>query len=168
MLARAARLSIRAASLRLVLDTNVWLDWLVFDDPGIVLLKAAVDAGEAEIFMTAGCEVELARVLASPLRKKTLDAVVQARCLERCRRMVRWVDDSSRSNADPLPVCRDPDDQKFLELAGGCGADFLVTRDRALLMLGRRKVRPLLFRIVTPRGFEEMILRTTAPSSFGL
>jgi predicted nucleic acid-binding protein len=49
-----------------------------------------------------------------------------------------------------LPDCRDPDDQKFLELARACGADFLVSRDRALLEIGRRKGRPLPFAIVTP------------------
>jgi predicted nucleic acid-binding protein len=52
-----------------------------------------------------------------------------------------------------LPVCRDPEDQKFLELANDCAAHFLVTRDRALLVLGRRKVQPLSFRIVTPEEF---------------
>ena len=139
--------------LRLVLDTNVWLDWLVFDDPSVLSLKAAVVAGEAEIFMTSVCAVELARVLASPLRKATLDAAAQAQCLEEYRRTVRWVDASSRRDADRLPVCRDPDDQKFLELANDCAADFLVTRDRALLVLGRRKVQPLSFRIVTPEVF---------------
>lgn len=150
---------------RLVLDTNVWLDWLVFDDPSVLSLKAVVDAGEAEIFMASACEEELARVLASPLRKATLPAAVQAQYLEECRQIVQWVDGSSRRNLDRLPVCRDPDDQKFLELGNKCRADFLVTRDRALLVLGRRKVQPLLFRIVTPEEFGEIILRTTAANS---
>jgi predicted nucleic acid-binding protein len=167
MLATPARLSVRPTPLRLVLDTNVWLDWLVFDDPGILPLKVAVDAGEAEIFMTVACEVELARVLALPLGNATPDAAAQAQRLEECRRTVRWVDGSSRRNADRLPVCRDPDDQKFLELASECGADFLVTRDRALLVLGRRKMQRLLFRIVTPQEFGEIMLRTTAANSCG-
>ena len=51
----------------------------------------------------------------------------------------------------------DPDDQKFLELADECAADFLVTKDRALLDLGRRKSRPLSFRIVTPKEFGEWV-----------
>jgi predicted nucleic acid-binding protein len=47
-------------------------------------------------------------------------------------------------------VCADPDDQKFLELARAAGAHALVTRDRALLVLRRRRSPPVPFRIVTP------------------
>jgi len=36
---------------RLVLDTNVWLDWLVFDDPSIATVKAAVATKRAEVFI---------------------------------------------------------------------------------------------------------------------
>jgi predicted nucleic acid-binding protein len=49
-----------------------------------------------------------------------------------------------------LPACRDPDDQKFLESALAARAEFLVTKDRALLDLARRALR---FRILTPEGF---------------
>ena len=143
--------------LRLVLDTNVWLDWLMFDDPRILSLKAAVATGKAEVFMTAACEEELARVLAAPMRKATLDVGVQVDYLEECRRLVKWMDGSWSRYADRLPICRDPDDQKFLELARDCDADFLVTRDRALLVLGRPKARSLSFRVVTPEEFGEIV-----------
>jgi putative PIN family toxin of toxin-antitoxin system len=142
-------------ALRIVLDTNVWLEWLVFDDPGISPLKAAVGAGEAEVFMARACEQELERALGYPLQNTTLDADAQAARLEECRRMVRWIDESSRRDGARLPICRDPDDQKFLELARDCGADFLVTRDRALLILARRKNQLLPFRIVTPQQFKQ-------------
>jgi predicted nucleic acid-binding protein len=46
-----------------------------------------------------------------------------------------------------LPVCRDPDDQKFLEAALAARADFLVTKDQALLELAQRVSQ---FRILTP------------------
>jgi putative PIN family toxin of toxin-antitoxin system len=144
-------------ALRLVLDTNVWLDWLVFDDARMMPLRAVVEAEEAEVFMSAACEEELVRVLASPLRKTFLDTDVQARCMEECRRIVKWTDGSASRDATRLPVCRDPDDQKFLQLADGCRADFLVTRDRALLVLGRRRVRPLSFRIVMPEALVEVV-----------
>jgi len=53
-----------------------------------------------------------------------------------------------------LPACRDPDDQKFLEAALAAQADYLITKDRALLELSRRRTRPVPFRIATPDDFE--------------
>jgi len=67
--------------LRLVLDTNIWLDWLVFDDAGIAPLKAAAAAARAEIFIDDACAAELAAVLGYPLRKEILDAAAQAACM---------------------------------------------------------------------------------------
>ena len=48
---------------RVVLDTNVWLDWLVFADPGVAALRDAVAGGTAEIWIDDACEAELERVL---------------------------------------------------------------------------------------------------------
>jgi putative PIN family toxin of toxin-antitoxin system len=138
-------------SVRLVFDTHVWLDWLVFYDPCVDPFRTAVAAGEALVFMDARCEDELARVLGYPRRKTTLDAAAQAACLAECRRVALYPDTAeSPASAQRLPKCRDPDDQKFLELALACAADALVTRDQALLKLARRKSRPPPFRILTP------------------
>jgi putative PIN family toxin of toxin-antitoxin system len=142
--------------IRLVLDTNVWLDWLVFDDPGIAPLAAAVAAGAAEVVVDAAVEAELARVLGYPFGDRTLAAARQAECLARCRSIARGVDSANGAHAAGLlPKCSDPDDQKFLELALICNAAYLVTRDRALLDLARRKGIP--FRIVEPRGLAEAL-----------
>lgn len=135
--------------LRLVLDTNIWLDWLVFDDPGIKVLQKMVTAGEAEIVINAGCEAELLRVLAYPLQKWTLDADRQKHCLAACRAVAQAVETPCTIS---LPACADPDDQKFLELAAGSKARYLLSKDRALLALAQRKP-PLPFHIVTPQTF---------------
>jgi putative PIN family toxin of toxin-antitoxin system len=134
--------------LRLVLDTNVWLDWLVFDDPGIARIAAVVAAGEAEIFVDSACEAELARVLGYPFKDRALSVERQAECLARCRSLARAADGVNADAARRLPKCSDPDDQKFLELAASCNAAYLVTKDKALLELSRRK--DLSFRIVEP------------------
>ena len=136
---------------RLVLDTNVWLDWLLFDDPDIAPLKAAVADGRVEIVMDEAGEAELARVLAYPFQNRKLDATAQAELVAQCARVARKAEVEKRSaEAALLPKCSDPDDQKFLELASACGAAFLVTRDGALLELARHKLRPLPYHIVTP------------------
>jgi putative PIN family toxin of toxin-antitoxin system len=134
--------------MRVVLDTNVWLDWLVFDDPSIAPLKAAVEEGRAEILIDAACEAELARVLAYDLGRHSIDAARQAACLAECARVARRIQPGSSGGTD-LPRCEDPGDQIFLEAALAARADLLITKDRALLALGRRA---LPFRIVEPGG----------------
>jgi predicted nucleic acid-binding protein len=156
-----------AGVMRLVLDTNVWLDWLVFDEPTLAPLRAAQAAGRVEIVMNDACEAELARVLAYDLGKHTIGAEAQADCIARCRKMAKRVGALESATSDTaaaraastttvpatgaigLPRCSDPDDQKFLQLALAARADVLVTKDQALLDLARR---PLPFRILTPQA----------------
>ena len=152
-----------SAKLRIILDTNVWLDWLVFGDPAIAPISAAHAANRIEILIDAPCEAELARALAYDLGKRSPDAAAQASCLAECRRVVLRIESllSEGESAQllengraQLPVCRDADDQKFLEAALAAGADFLITRDRALLELAPRAGgQALPFRIVTPEEF---------------
>ena len=139
----------RRPLLRLVLDTNVWLDWLVFGEPSLAPLKAAVAERRAEIFIDAACAAELERVLAYDLGKHSLDPAAQAACLAECRRIAQPLQDGKPAECASLPRCTDPADQVFLEAALAARADFLVTKDRALLELGRGK-RAIPFRIVTP------------------
>ena len=137
----------------LVLDTNVWLDWLVFDDPAIAPLRAAAVAGVIRIATSHACEAELARVLGYPLSGRALNATQQGAALAAYRAMVQPPAGAPSHATIELPRCADPDDQKFLELARDCGADALITKDQALLVLGRRKIKPLPFRILTPQAF---------------
>ena len=149
-LRRDTALQRTSMSLRLVLDTNIWLDWLVFDDAGVAPLKAAVAHGNAEIYINAACEEELLRVLGYSLRKRVLDDSARAARIAEYRRIAHMLEPGECDDAKsrpPLPACRDPDDQKFLELARDCAAGFLVTKDRELLRLSRRNPP---FRIVTP------------------
>ena len=131
------------AKLRLVLDTQVWLDWLVFDDPSTLPLRALLAADRAEVYIDEACEAELARALGYRLGRRTLDAAAQAACLARCRAVAKRVQGLCAEKG-ALPECSDPDDQKLLELALAARADCLVSRDRALLVL-----RTPLFQILT-------------------
>jgi putative PIN family toxin of toxin-antitoxin system len=137
--------------MRLVLDTQVWLDWLVFDDPSVAGLREAIGSGRAEVVIDAAALAELERVLAYPLGGRKVDP---AACLAECQKVairmeVRMEVETERIYN--LPLCRDPDDQKFLTLAAATRADCLVTRDRELLRLTRR-CAPW-FRIVPPGAF---------------
>jgi uncharacterized protein len=132
------------AGVRIVLDTQVWLDWLVFDDPSAALIREAQAAGRVEIVIDDACEAELVRVLAYDLGKYSLEPDEQGHCIARCRSVSRRV---PAGNSGELPRCRDPDDQKFLELAAGAEAQYLISKDQALLALAPRVSR---FRILVP------------------
>lgn len=131
----------------LVLDTNVALDWLVFADPRFAPIAARIAAGEAEVITNAECHAEFCRVLAYPKLK-----------LEEERQSLAAGEYAARTRLLPalaaprgLPVCRDPDDQKFLVLAAAAGAAWLITHDRALLALSRRLPSSVKARIATPQ-----------------
>jgi putative PIN family toxin of toxin-antitoxin system len=141
-----AELVLLAGKLRLVLDTNVWLDLLVFHDPSSVPIRDAVSSGRAEILLDVPCFAELEEVLSRPFRR-TFDP---ATAMAEARGLAQFFE--AKETLPALPTCRDPDDQKFLEAAAAAGADFLITKDDALLELARRKSKPP-FRIVTPIDF---------------
>jgi putative PIN family toxin of toxin-antitoxin system len=132
-------------SLRLVLDTNIWLDWLVFDDPAVMPLKSACSEGPVRIAINAACLEELGRVLAYP--EFELDEATRNALLTQVRDCTYRVETMLLS---PLPRCPDPDDQKFLELARDAQADWLITKDKALLNLAKKRFDGAGFKIGTP------------------
>ena len=129
--------------LRLVLDTNVVLDLFHWSNVDAVPIMAALEGGRIECLADQRTLDELQRVLAYPQLKLTPEMAVDR--YQRYSRLVQLVD---AGEAPPLPRCKDRDDQKFLELAARCGADLLVSKDKALLKLrGRTK---LAFQILKP------------------
>jgi len=129
----------------------VWLDWLVFDDPRS--LRSGPQSKRTgrrshRCGLRGGARAALAYDFG---RKRTLDAAGRDACLALCRRVAqRIASPVPEAERALLPACRDPDDQKFLEAALSSRAEFLVTKDRALLDLARRA---LPFRILTPADF---------------
>jgi putative PIN family toxin of toxin-antitoxin system len=129
----------------LVLDTNLVLDWLVFDD--VVMRELSDHARESRVVvLTYDTAIdELIRVLAYAQLK--LDVANQKRVVAEYRSLSRpavMPEDFSLSNLRlPLgfPQCRDPDDQYFLAIAWHAKADALATRDKALLKLGAKAKR---------------------------
>jgi len=119
---------------RVVLDTNIVLDWLVFEDGGMPQLMDAINRRLLAIVTNAACVEELARVLAYPIFK--LDGAAQARALERYLAFAEFVPERA-SLPGIVPRCRDRDDQKFLELAAHAGAAALISKDNAVLGLKR-------------------------------
>ena len=136
--------------MRLVLDTNTVLALWMFCDPALSPLREPCEAGRFTLLGNDACLDELERVLGyrqfkvGPERAAAIHATYAAR-LERVP--------APEGEPEPLPRCKDTDDQKFLELARDGRADLLVTRDKHLLKLARRKTLAGRFRILTPEKF---------------
>ena len=116
---------LRAEPVRAVLDTNVVLDLLVFEDPSAEPIRAAVEGGRMRLFASRECLDELRRVLAYPAfgvphRDQELAFAWYAG-------RVNLVDADSTAPAG-LPRCRDRDDQKFLQVAWSVRAQLLITK----------------------------------------
>mgnify|MGYP000066257805 CR=1 FL=1 len=135
--------------MRLVLDTNVWLDWLVFDGNEVAGLKQARRDNAVEFVIDAACLEEVTRVLAYP--EFALGEPAIAANLAAIGQLARFF--AGAGTGTLLPRCTDPDDQKFLQLASAAKADALITRDKALLKLGGRTRRACGFSIDAPRDW---------------
>lgn len=133
-----------AARVKLVLDTNVVIDWLVFDDPYMSPLREGVRNKRVEVVTHQPAVDELKRVLGYAALK--LDLPRQQWVLERYVAQTSLVLASgARSEALELPgsfpSCRDPDDNHFLALTFHAKADALISRDLAVLKLKRRAAK---------------------------
>ncbi len=139
---------------RIVLDTNVCLDLFVFRDPRWQPLLAAMHAGAVETVTRADCRTEWTMVVA--YRKLGLDAAAQAQAIAEYDRLIALLELPAASEGLGLPLCKDPDDQKFLELSAVSGAGCLISKDKALLKLARKMRRLGSFEILSP---EEWLAR---------
>ena len=138
--------------MKLVLDTNVVIDWLVFDHPFLSAFRERVRYGQVTVFTHQPAVDELRRVLG--YRELKLDAARQAQVLGQYQSQTSCVPPKEHVPRAPLelpkrfPRCRDPDDDHFLALAYHVRADALVSRDNAVLKLARR-ARRFGFQIMT-------------------
>ena len=115
-----------------VLDTNVVLDWLIFAEPTVATLAGAVTGGRLHWIATAAMRDELAHVLGRGLAAAR--QADPAAVLDAWDRHAAILPEPSAQG----PRCTDADDQKFIDLAVGAGARWLVSRDRAVLKVARR------------------------------
>jgi putative PIN family toxin of toxin-antitoxin system len=128
--------AIPAAAGPVVIDTNIALDLLVFDNPDCAPLAGALAAGELRWLATAPMRSELARVLGYPLIAKRL----AQRQMEAAGVLAAF-DARVHVVADAPPrapcVCKDPDDQVFIDLAVAQRAR-LISKDQAVLTMRKR------------------------------
>ncbi|MDR3015690.1 MAG: putative toxin-antitoxin system toxin component, PIN family [Delftia acidovorans] len=115
--------------LRLVIDTNLWISRLLM--PGGAAAKAVDQAlGCATVLMSQETQAELSEVLLRPKFDRYVSREDRQRFLLLLDGVVRWV-----SITRKVSVCRDPKDDKFLDIALNGAAQMIVTGDQDLLVL---------------------------------
>lgn len=134
---------------RIVIDTNVCLDLFVFRDQRWAALLEALRDGTVQAVTRADCRREWQIVLGYP--HLPLDEASRPAIEREFDALVTCIAPQPPEQEIRLPLCKDSDDQKFLELARDAGAETLITKDKALLKLARKTARAGLFSIVTPQ-----------------
>ena len=118
-----------------VIDTNIVLDQWLFEDPATVPLRAALQSGLIAHLATSSMRDELERVLTYPhIIKRMAKSKLQAQDI-----LSRF--DEHHLLAEPAVkapcTCKDPDDQKFIDLAVAHAVP-LLSKDAAILCMKKR------------------------------
>ena len=122
----------------IVLDTNIVLDLWLYVDPATPDLLVALSSQRVDWVATQAMRDELARVLTYPhiVLRMHKSGLVAEDVLAQFDRFARLV-----PVADRAPyVCKDLDDQKFIDLACVYSC-WLVSKDKAVLTMRNRLAR---------------------------
>jgi putative PIN family toxin of toxin-antitoxin system len=128
----------------IILDTNVVLDWLLFEDRGMAALASALESDQLHWLSCQRMRDEF---------EHTLQRAELARWRPDSERLLARFDrhaDIIDAPASALNLrCDDPDDQVFIDLAVHTKAAWLISHDRAVLRL-RRRAAAIGLRIARP------------------
>lgn len=127
--------------MRIILDTQIWLDALVFGQADAAALVEA--PAPLERLASPAMLAEFTRVIARPVFR--LESLERSRLAARQLERVHLLGEAPDSR---LP-CTDPADQMFIDLAVAHRVDWLISRDKALLRLRRQAWRRFGVRIGT-------------------
>ena len=117
---------------RLVLDTNVILDLLVFQDPAAEVIQTVLDAKLVDAVRTEASMLELMDVIQRPNFK--LSKEQQQIILKQWESSSRLLENSA---IEPAPfTCRDLDDQVFINMAYSIRPALVLSKDLRVLELG--------------------------------
>lgn len=150
---------------RVVLDSNIWVDILIFDDAVARPIRAALEAGRLDAIISPACREELRRVLDYPqFAHYAVDAQAALAWVDRVTRSVADPEDAARAQGETfVPRCKDRDDQKFLVLADAANAAYLISKDRAVLKLKRRMAKYCDVAVLPPKEFVAQVQLETTP-----
>ena len=125
-----------------VLDTNIVLDLWLYQDPATPALLAALQQRQINWVATAPMREEFLRVLTYPhITERRLKQQTEVDWM-----LAQFDNYASMQEVAPRApyVCKDPDDQKFIDLAVEYKA-WLISKDKQVLRLTNRLARLSVF-----------------------
>jgi putative PIN family toxin of toxin-antitoxin system len=126
-----------------ILDTNTWLDWLLFNDNSVAEIRQRCNDKTIRLVATLRMRDELALVLVRPQFKKHFNATRQPdQLLAEFDALVEIVEAPPalvivKTPPHPL-MCKDPDDQIFIDLALASSPCVLISKDKLVLAVAKR------------------------------
>lgn len=135
--------------IRVVLDTNVLVSALLFENGRLVWLRRSWQAGVIRPVLAESSAHELIRVLAYPKFRLTPSDINRL-----LGDVLPWCENKAGPIEPTQHLVRDPKDQVFLDLAVAAGVPVLVSGDADLLAL-KNELTPLL--ILTPAEFQSWL-----------
>lgn len=121
----------------LILDTNILLDILVFDDQRAHPLRAALSNQELDALVTEKTLDEFIDVIGRP--QFGLDKEKQIEILLQWKSWSRLV---KQTDLQVAPwKCKDRDDQVFINLAFSFKPSTLISKDKLVLKLAKRAIK---------------------------
>jgi uncharacterized protein len=130
--------------MRIIIDTNIFVSAFVFKSETATDVVRFVALNHVMLF-SESTFIELKMTLLKPKFTQIMELTTIKNLLKNLIRIGVFIEPKTK-----ITVCRDPKDNKFLELAVAGNADFIVTGDKDLLELPPfRNIR-----IITPKEFD--------------
>lgn len=123
--------------MRVVIDTNVFIS-AGFKAASVPAIAAQLAVNHGHLLKSAATETELLQVLRRPKIAAHVDPLY-----------IEWIERSlaraeSVEMLKPITACRDPKDDKFLELAVNGSADLVISGDADLLAMNPFQKIPII------------------------
>jgi uncharacterized protein len=116
--------------IKVVVDTNILVSHLISKSSNVKMLIDLAQSGQIQIFNTFKILLELKETIKKPKVKPLLGKHTSA-FVAQFMYLCEFVEPDCK-----VEICRDPKDDKFLELAKFIDAQYIITGDKDLLEIG--------------------------------
>tara|TARA_A100001015_G_C15034634_1_gene735350 strand:+ start:1336 stop:1791 length:456 start_codon:yes stop_codon:yes gene_type:complete len=136
---------------KIVLDTNVSLDLFIFKNKKLFKILDLLEKKIITSITCDRCRSEFIYVL--NYKKLNLNFNEKISALNQFDKVNLIYKNHISKNNLCLPLCNDSDDQKFIELTYNSNSSFLISKDKAILKLAKKKNIKNFFKIMSPESW---------------